>query len=303
MVQYIRSDLDFILQQIRIAEDHTAAGGTREALVALVGDTQQPLGIRTVDGTFNNILPGQTDFGAADQPFNHLVTPQYAPGYQPGATVGGVVQRLDTNGDPMFMDALGNQVPIGTPGAIPVMMVVGDSTPRTISTLIADMTSNNPAATEAYNASVAAGTGATSAEILDDLGNGTGVFLYTIPNVSPDAGLSAPFNSWMTLFGQFFDHGLDSINKGGAGKVYIQINPGDDLYDDGADNIVGTPDDGPNFMVLTRASLDTNGNTTNSTTPFIDQNQTYGSHGVTAGVFAAICAGWQWRRGRNRQAD
>ena len=279
MVQYIRSDLDFILQQIRIAEAHTAAGGTREALVALVGDTQQPLGIRTVNGTFNNLLPGQTNFGSVDQPFDTLVTPQYMPGYTPGATVGGFVQRLDSNGDPMFMDALGNQVPIGTVGAIPVMMAVGDSTPRTISNLIADMTSNNPAATAAYDASVAAGTGATRSFILDDFGQPTSVYLYTIPNVSPDVGLSAPFNSWMTLFGQFFDHGLDSINKGGAGKVYIQINPGDDLYDDGADNIVGTPDDGPNFMVLTRASLDGAGNTTNSTTPFIDQNQTYGSHG------------------------
>ena len=279
MVQYIRSDLDFILQQIRIAEAHTAAGGTREALVALVGDTQQPLGIRTVDGTFNNILPGQTNFGAADQPFDHLVAPQYLPGYQPGLTVGGVTPRLDANGVAMFVDAFGAPVPIGTVGAIPVFMVAGDNTPRQISNLIADMTSNNPAATAAYDASVAAGTGATRSFILDDFGNPTSVYLYTLPNVSPDVGLSAPFNSWMTLFGQFFDHGLDSINKGGAGKVYIQINPGDDLYDDGADNIVGTADDGPNFMVLTRASLDTNGNTTNSTTPFIDQNQTYGSHG------------------------
>ena len=38
-----------------------------------------------------------------------------------------------------------------------------------------------------------------------------------IPNVSPDVGLSAPFNSWFTLFGQFFDHGLDLVNKGGSG--------------------------------------------------------------------------------------
>jgi hypothetical protein len=30
-----------------------------------------------------------------------------------------------------------------------------------------------------------------------------------IPNTAPDEGLSAPFNSWFTLFGQFFDHGLE----------------------------------------------------------------------------------------------
>ncbi|MFX4470362.1 hypothetical protein ABTA54_19855, partial [Acinetobacter baumannii] len=38
-----------------------------------------------------------------------------------------------------------------------------------------------------------------------------------IPNVAPDEGLSAPFNGWMTFFGQFFDHGLDLIAKGGDG--------------------------------------------------------------------------------------
>lgn len=36
-----------------------------------------------------------------------------------------------------------------------------------------------------------------------------------LPNVSPDEGLSSPFNGWMTIFGQFFDHGLDLVAKGG----------------------------------------------------------------------------------------
>ena len=35
--------------------------------------------------------------------------------------------------------------------------------------------------------------------------------------------LSAPFNSWFTLFGQFFDHGLDLVNKGGNGTVFIPL--------------------------------------------------------------------------------
>ena len=33
-------------------------------------------------------------------------------------------------------------------------------------------------------------------------------------NLAPDEGLSASFNSWFTLFGQFFDHGLDLVAKG-----------------------------------------------------------------------------------------
>nr|MDH4439877.1 hypothetical protein [Rhizobium sp.] len=36
-----------------------------------------------------------------------------------------------------------------------------------------------------------------------------------IENVAPDEGLSASYNSWFTLFGQFFDHGLDLVEKGG----------------------------------------------------------------------------------------
>ena len=44
-----------------------------------------------------------------------------------------------------------------------------------------------------------------------------------IANVAPDEGLSAPFNSWFTLFGQFFDHGLDLVTKGGSGTVFIPL--------------------------------------------------------------------------------
>ena len=50
-----------------------------------------------------------------------------------------------------------------------------------------------------------------------------------IPNITPDAGLSAPFNSWMTFFGQFFDHGLDLVTKGGSGTVFIPLLPDDPL--------------------------------------------------------------------------
>ena len=68
-----------------------------------------------------------------------------------------------------------------------------------------------------------------------------------LPNVSPDEGLSASFNSWFTLFGQFFDHGLDLVAKGQSGTVFIPLQPDDPLYD---------PDSTTNFMVLTRATVD-----------------------------------------------
>jgi Ca2+-binding RTX toxin-like protein len=101
-----------------------------------------------------------------------------------------------------------------------------------------------------------------------------------LPDVTPDEGLSAPYNSWMTLFGQFFDHGLDLVGKGGSGTVYIPLQPDDPLY------VEGSP---TNFMVLTRATnqpgpdgvlgtADDIREHFNKTTPWVDQNQTYTSH-------------------------
>lgn len=101
-----------------------------------------------------------------------------------------------------------------------------------------------------------------------------------LPDVTPDEGLSAPYNSWMTLFGQFFDHGLDLVGKGGSGTVYIPLQPDDPLYD------ATSP---TNFMVLTRATnqpgpdgilgtADDVREHFNKTTPWVDQNQTYTSH-------------------------
>ena len=115
--------------------------------------------------------------------------------------------------------------------------------------------------------------------------------VFFIPNVKPDAGLSAPFNAWMTFFGQFFDHGLDLVTKGGNENIIIPLQPDDPLFVDGA----------PNFLILTRAtqtitpgpdgilddnplttdvdeSADNGRESTNTTSPFVDQNQTYTSH-------------------------
>ena len=77
----------------------------------------------------------------------------------------------------------------------------------------------------------------------DRAGRGKGHHLHNgsidIPNVAPDEGLSAPFNAWMTFFGQFFDHGLDLISKGGNGTVYVPLATDDPLVL-GADGQPGT---------------------------------------------------------------
>ncbi|HEV7582296.1 MAG TPA: peroxidase family protein [Mycobacterium sp.] len=100
-----------------------------------------------------------------------------------------------------------------------------------------------------------------------------------IPNITPDNGLSAPANSFFTFFGQFFDHGLDMISKGGNDIVYIPLSKDDPLY------VVGGHS---NFMVLTRATdqpgpdgivgtADDVHSHINQTSPFVDQSQTYAS--------------------------
>ena len=69
MVTFIRSDLEFILQQIQIAEANAAGTPLRDLLPNVV----VPFGLRTVDGSDNNIYLAQSEFGAADNLFPRLV--------------------------------------------------------------------------------------------------------------------------------------------------------------------------------------------------------------------------------------
>ncbi|WP_460894891.1 peroxidase family protein, partial [Ramlibacter monticola] len=247
MVTFIRSDLDFILQQIIIAERQ--ANG--ESLLDLIPNVDLPYGLRTVDGSLNNLVIGQNEFGSADDVFPRLGTAQFLP-----AEFG--TSYAQTSG------------------------TVIDSQPRVISNLIVDQTANNPAAI-AVAAQTPGGQLVTSPGLDGVFGTADDTQVNFIPNQSPDLGLSAPFNEWFTFFGQFFDHGLDLVTKGGVGTVFIPLKPDDPLFDP-------TPG-AANFMIETRATVtmlpgpdgilgtadDTRENQ-NTTTPFVDQNQTYSSH-------------------------
>ena len=120
----------------------------------------------------------------------------------------------------------------------------------------------------------------------------TGDTLF-IPNVTTDVGLSPPYNSLFTLFGQFFDHGVDQTVKGG-GTVFVPLKADDPLITVGPDGKAGTGDEvapnSPNaFMVLTRAqnqpgpdgvlgTADDVQEAANTDSPYVDQSQTYTSH-------------------------
>jgi hypothetical protein len=110
MVKYILSDLQFILDQILIAERHAAG----ENLADIIPNSELSFGLRTVDGSFNHLVPGSSTLGSADQTFPRLVDPTWLAGEN---TIFGP--------------------PLPTHYSQTTGMVV-DSQPRTISNLIVD---------------------------------------------------------------------------------------------------------------------------------------------------------------------
>src|SRR5678815_403895 len=82
-----------------------------------------------------------------------------------------------------------------------------------------------------------------------------------------------------TFFRQFFDHALDLVTKGGV-TVLMPLQPDDPLF---------VPGSQTNFMAMTRGqnqpgpdgilgTADDIQEAMNTTTPWVDQNQTYTSH-------------------------
>jgi len=371
MVTYIKSDLEFILKQIQISEAHALylqSNGTQGAPLFGASTSPNPAsipsyniswGLRTVDGSYNHLLPGQEQWGAADREFPELMPPEYRT-VMVDVDPGPGVMLVPMSYTPTSVDPDGpDPAPPGGPGS-GVGGDVMDPSIRIISNLIVDQTLANPSAIltalqnagnddpgmvitgqisalyaplrplfiavaemQRAQASAAAAAAAnpgnaglqaalltananlaaaqSALDLAADVPGGltetlaaNGITLdganLHIPNVAPDEGLSAPFNSWFTLFGQFFDHGLDLVNKGGNGTVFIPLQPDDPLWN---------PAPGaPNFMVLTRATLSPgadgflgdnpatvgidesldDGRPINTTTSFVDQNQTYASH-------------------------
>jgi methionine-rich copper-binding protein CopC len=286
-------DLSFILKQIRIAERHAATLTPANPCGTLVGtdvdqipDRLTSYGLRTVDGSCNNLFPGREKFAAADVPFPRLTTP-------------------------VFKDAepITPAFPVGPPGPTSYKQklagnVVIDSEPRIISNLIVDQTSTNPAAIAAAAFPVRSqgnpglfpcttDPDPTANPPVDGVPAGCVPSHQTlfIPNVTTDVGLSPPFNSMFTFFGQFFDHGVDQTVKSG-GTVFVPLRADDPLRTLGPDGKAGTGDEVPAsraFMVLTRAqnqpgpdgvlgTADDIQDANNTDSPWVDQSQTYTSH-------------------------
>ncbi len=282
------ADLSYILKQIKIAEAHVANTTSETGPCgALLGNGPNQLaspllsqGLRTVDGSCNNLQQGQESFGASDQVFPRLGTKSF-----PAAESGSF-------GGPPSPTSYEQKS-----GA------VFDSRPRVISNLIADQTSTNPAAVAAagFPARTQGNQGVVPCTTDPDSDANPPVAAapegcvpsrntLSIPNVTTDVGLSPPYNSLFTLFGQFFDHGIDQTVKGG-GAVYVPLK-GDDPLVAGPDHVFGTSDDlhpQRRFMALTRGqnqpgadgvlgTPDDIQDALNTNSPWVDQSQTYSSH-------------------------
>jgi Ca2+-binding RTX toxin-like protein len=288
------SDLKFILAQTKIAEHHAYTLTPDHLCDTMIGTgpNQFPSalvskGLRTVDGSCNNLIPGQEGFGAADELFPRISSKSFR-----GAE--GVESGFFGPGSP----AVPSSSYVQTSGN------VFDSTPRTISNLIVDQTRTNPAAIAAAGFPVRSQDGTQIPNCTTDPdplatppvegvpegclpSKGT----LFIPNVTTDVGLSPPYNSLFTLFGQFFDHGVDQTVKDG-GTVYVPLKDDDPLITVGPDGVANTGDEvGPSqrFMVLTRGknqpgedgvlgTEDDIRDATNTDSPWVDQSQTYTSH-------------------------
>jgi hypothetical protein len=314
-------DLSFILNQIKIAERHTRAfeGDATVApqpnpnpaadpnyCLSMIGtgpnqipDALTTYGLRTVDGSCNNLanvlstttannnhptatFTNHPSFGAADQPFPRLTsksfrTAEAAPPAFGGGPVTSYAQKLAGN-------------------------TVFDTQPRLISNLIVDQTSTNPAAVRAAgfpvraqnggNPTLPCATDSTGADIQPLTPANCVPRFHTlfIENVTTDVGLSPPYNSLFTFFGQFFDHGVDQTVKS-SGTVIVPLRADDPLIA-GPDHILGNADDLPpqlQFIPLTRAqnqpgpdgvigTADDVQDANNTDTPWVDQSQTYTSH-------------------------
>ena len=258
-------DMRFILKQIKVAENHATKENELGEPVSgqpLLGPGEfqianplLPYGLRTVDGTDNNLVEDQEHFGAGSLPFPRLAEPQWRGTADPNVSY----ESVNTT--------------------------VTDAEPRFISNVIVDQTSSNPAAIAAAGNAHRTVNDSPTAVPCDAEGLPVNCVpegeTLDIPNVTTDFGLSPPYNGMFALFGQFFDHGIDFTKKT-HNYVMIPLAQDDPLMVDGS--AAQAP-----FMLLNRAEnqpgpdgeLGTGDDIqdgTNTDSPWVDQSQTYASH-------------------------
>ncbi len=225
-------------------------------------------GLRDVTGNNNNLSLVNKFWGAADQPFLQTVAPDFANFIKP--TAAGSMDAFYAN-NPFATAIVGNTDytrDISHPGNAPTSDPattgnVVDYTPRMISRLIttggATPLQDANGQVVHWNAALYAFTGPAAAAyqvLVDSVSPGgagliEGVAIMQTLGIVGMGGAQydpqdpsngeqffgainpgvAPGNSFLAYFGQFFDHGLDFIDKGAAGtKITIPLAATDPLY-------------------------------------------------------------------------
>src|SRR3954452_409289 len=133
------SDLSLILDQIEIAEHHVASATPQNPCAGLSDPTATKTtaapaasGLRTVDGSCNNLQPGQQSLGATDQVVGRLTAADFRPAQA---------------GPPDFFGPGTGTLPPSS--YVQSSGTVFDDRPRVISNLIVDQSAANPAAADA----------------------------------------------------------------------------------------------------------------------------------------------------------
>jgi len=236
------NDLQFILDQIHIAESHSAIEATSPAVTPstnvlrlgrVLNDPMRatgggaarttpiantatqvlsPLlqqGLRQVDGRNNNL----TGNGFSSWMGWGYITP-VAPATIGKSAWGAADRSFPRLVGPFFRS--GYEIRTGN---------VSDAAPRLISNLIADQSEANPAARAAASCTLRSLNLPNPCQP-----SSTDNASLFIRNHAPN-GVAAPFNSVFTLFGQFFSHGLDLVGKSSTESVKIPLATTDPLYD------------------------------------------------------------------------
>ena len=247
---------------------YDTTGMDAAAAIAAYGTSYDTLtsfqGLRDVSGADNNLLLVNKYWGAVDQAFLRTVAPDFANYVVPnaggfygnkafGTTATGNIDYTTRADDPAtaaYEGAPGSTVIDYTPRMISRTITTGGAVPLQDNSALDPVDggqvlhwSASRYATDAAYKSVIDGAGISTAGLIEgaaivkdwgilaagqhdpqDPTNGEFFFGAINPGV-------APSNSFLAYFGQFFDHGLDFIDKGAAGtKIIIPLATDDPLY-------------------------------------------------------------------------
>jgi len=217
-MQLNQTDIDFLFAQLTLP-----GNDPRNAPLGTVND---PTGIRDVAGVGNNVL--NPTWGNTSLAFPRVTGNASVPGDVPNL-VPAPAPAIDPNAStPNFANGFtpSNLTP---PGSITPRTGISypagngnitDADARVVSNLIANQDADALAAL-GYTT-----TGQQKLAVLDDPSLTPGGRLNPFTgNVNP-----LPYSTFTTMFGQFFDHGLDFVHKGANGSIIVPLKPTDSLY-------------------------------------------------------------------------